>query len=210
MISGIDHVMGRVLKQVDELGFGDNTVVIFIGDNGRCHLRGKCWLYDGGIHVPLIIRWPEHIDPGTVNSRPVSALDLFPTICTAAEAQLPEGLSLDGVDLDAYRDVVEQLCYIITCRTHWLRDLGGCMSPFNAFLLLQGLETLSLRVQRHADNALEVVPDLGQRIHREPAVAGRLPGALGVGGLGPLAGLVEERVAGRAQPLKRRRPHRVE
>lgn len=53
-------------------------------------------------------------------------------------------------------EAVGQLCYIITCRTHWLRDLGGAMSPFNAFLFLQGLETLHLRIARHTENASAV------------------------------------------------------
>jgi len=51
---------------------------------------------------------------------------------------------------------VGQLCYIITARTHWLRDLGGALSPFNAFLFLQGLETLHLRMPRHVENAVAV------------------------------------------------------
>lgn len=53
-------------------------------------------------------------------------------------------------------DAVGPLCYIITCRTHLLRDLGGALSPFNAFLFLQGLETLHLRMPRHCENALGV------------------------------------------------------
>jgi O-acetylhomoserine (thiol)-lyase len=55
-----------------------------------------------------------------------------------------------------FREAVEQLCYIITCRTHWLRDMGGVLSPFNAFLFLQGLETLHLRIPKHCENALAV------------------------------------------------------
>jgi O-acetylhomoserine (thiol)-lyase len=55
-----------------------------------------------------------------------------------------------------FLEAVGQLCYIITCRTHLLRDLGGAMSPFNAFLFLQGLETLHLRMPRHCENALGV------------------------------------------------------
>jgi O-acetylhomoserine (thiol)-lyase len=55
-----------------------------------------------------------------------------------------------------FHEAVGQLCYIITCRTHWLRDFGGCMSPFNAFLFLQGLETLHLRMERHCANAQQV------------------------------------------------------
>jgi O-acetylhomoserine (thiol)-lyase len=55
-----------------------------------------------------------------------------------------------------FHQAVGQLCYILTCRTHWLRDLGGVLSPFNAFLFLQGLETLHLRMPRHCENALAV------------------------------------------------------
>ena len=55
-----------------------------------------------------------------------------------------------------FHQAVGQLCYIITCRTHWLRDLGGVLSPFNAFLFLQGLETLHLRMPQHCENALRV------------------------------------------------------
>ena len=50
----------------------------------------------------------------------------------------------------------KELAYITKARVSWLRDTGACLSPFNAFLILQGIETLSLRVQRHADNALKV------------------------------------------------------
>jgi O-acetylhomoserine (thiol)-lyase len=55
-----------------------------------------------------------------------------------------------------FHEALGQLCYIITCRTHWLRDLGGAMSPFNAFLFLQGLETLHLRMPAHCRNAQAV------------------------------------------------------
>lgn len=59
-----------------------------------------------------------------------------------------------------FHEAVGQLCYIITCRTHLLRDLGGVMSPFNAFLFLQGLETLHLRMPRHCENAMAVAKHL--------------------------------------------------
>jgi O-acetylhomoserine (thiol)-lyase len=59
-----------------------------------------------------------------------------------------------------FHDIIGQLCYIITCRTHWLRDLGGALSPFNSFLFLQGLETLHLRMPRHCENALAVAKHL--------------------------------------------------
>ena len=59
-----------------------------------------------------------------------------------------------------FHELVGQLCYIITCRTHWLRDMGGALSPFNSFLFLQGLETLHLRVPRHSENALALARHL--------------------------------------------------
>ena len=59
-----------------------------------------------------------------------------------------------------FQEAVGQLCYIITCRTHLLRDMGGVLSPFNAFLFLQGLETLHLRMPRHCQNALAVAGHL--------------------------------------------------
>ncbi|MEN6406272.1 MAG: O-acetylhomoserine aminocarboxypropyltransferase/cysteine synthase [Thermoguttaceae bacterium] len=55
-----------------------------------------------------------------------------------------------------FHDAMGPMCYIVTCRTHWLRDLGGVLSPANAFLFLQGLETLHLRMPRHCENALAV------------------------------------------------------
>ncbi|HLA86080.1 MAG TPA: O-acetylhomoserine aminocarboxypropyltransferase/cysteine synthase family protein [Thermoguttaceae bacterium] len=55
-----------------------------------------------------------------------------------------------------FHEAVGPLCYITTCRVHWLRDFGGAMSPFNAFLFLQGIETLHLRMPRHCENALTV------------------------------------------------------
>lgn len=59
-----------------------------------------------------------------------------------------------------FHEAVGPLCYITTCRTHWLRDLGGVLSPMNSFLFLQGLETLHLRMPRHCENGLAVAQHL--------------------------------------------------
>lgn len=66
-----------------------------------------------------------------------------------------------------FYEAVGRACYIVTCRTHWLRDLGGCLSPMNAFQFLQGLETLPLRVDRHCQNALAVA----EHLEKHPKVA---------------------------------------
>ncbi|MHC4394515.1 MAG: O-acetylhomoserine aminocarboxypropyltransferase/cysteine synthase family protein [Planctomycetota bacterium] len=65
-----------------------------------------------------------------------------------------------------YVESFGELAYIIKARTQFLRDLGGCMSPFNAFLFLQGLETIHLRVPRHCENALK----LAQWLEKQPSV----------------------------------------
>jgi len=66
-----------------------------------------------------------------------------------------------------YVEAVGELAYIIKARTQFLRDMGSCMSPFNAFLFLQGLETLHLRMQRHSENALK----LAQWLEQQPQVS---------------------------------------
>ena len=62
-MSGLDVQVGWVLKQLEQDGLADNTVVIFFADNGRLEARGLDWCYDSGLHVPLIIRWPRDYPP---------------------------------------------------------------------------------------------------------------------------------------------------
>lgn len=96
-IEVLDERVGMVLKRLDEEGIADNTIVMFFGDHGRPHVRDKQWLYDGGIRVPLILRWPEKLEAGTVDDRLVSLIDLMPTVMAAAGIERPASLS--GVDL---------------------------------------------------------------------------------------------------------------
>ncbi|MHC4541974.1 MAG: sulfatase family protein, partial [Planctomycetota bacterium] len=75
-IQMMDQYVGKILKRLDNEALADNTVVIFIGDHGRCHVRGKQWLYDGGIHIPLIVRWPGKLGANQVCENMVSAIDI--------------------------------------------------------------------------------------------------------------------------------------
>lgn len=86
----LDHKVGLVLKKLEEDGLADNTVVVFLGDNGRCHVRDKQWCYDGGTHIPLVIRWPGKVVPGTVRDDPVSAIDISATSLHLVGIKLPE------------------------------------------------------------------------------------------------------------------------
>lgn len=96
-IEELDRKVGAVLGRLDSEGLAENTLVLFFGDHGRPHVRGKQWLYDGGLHVPLIARWPGRITPGTVDERLVSLLDLVPTTLAAAGVRAPA--DLPGWDL---------------------------------------------------------------------------------------------------------------
>lgn len=91
-IQVMDQYIGKIMKRLDDEGLTDNTVVIFIGDHGRCHVRGKQWLYDGGIHIPLLVRWPEKLRAGQVCDNLVSAIDISATILKIAGIEPPKHL----------------------------------------------------------------------------------------------------------------------
>ena len=95
-IEVLDRKVGAVLDRLDAEGLADNTLVAFFGDHGRPHVRGKQWLYDGGLHTPLILRWPEKIKAGEVSDDLASLLDMMPTTLAAAGSALPD---LPGRDL---------------------------------------------------------------------------------------------------------------
>lgn len=103
MINCLDEAIGEILGRVDQYGMKENTLVIFTSDNGAGNpgdngpLRaGKGYLYEGGIRVPLIARWPGHLPAGSVNDKFCSMLDVFPTLMSLAGAEVPEKLKLDG------------------------------------------------------------------------------------------------------------------
>lgn len=87
-IETADGIMGELLAQLEEDGLADNTIVVHWSDHGPLP-RGKRWPYDSGIHVPLIVRWPGHVTPGTVSDRLVSTVDLGPTMLSVAGLEIP-------------------------------------------------------------------------------------------------------------------------
>jgi arylsulfatase A len=103
MISHCDAAIGRLLAALDRDGLRDNTVVLFLSDNGgvskhfRAGLRGaKGSAFEGGIRVPFFARWPGHFPAGAEVDAMASVMDLFPTLCRIAGAAPPEGRALDG------------------------------------------------------------------------------------------------------------------
>jgi arylsulfatase A-like enzyme len=91
-IAAMDAAVGELLDQLDEQALRRNTIVIFTSDHGDGFPRAKRWLYDSGIRVPLIVRWPGTIEPESVSDRLVSAVDLAPTILAMAGVAPPEWL----------------------------------------------------------------------------------------------------------------------
>jgi arylsulfatase A-like enzyme len=107
MVETLDHLVGRVLRALDEAGVADNTLLIFMSDNGghpefaaNGPLRGSKWnVYEGGIRVPLIVRWPGHVAAGSTCETPVIGSDLMPTLSAVAGTTPPAGEPQDGVNI---------------------------------------------------------------------------------------------------------------
>ncbi len=89
-IARMDGVIGRVLGELDSQGETDNTMVLFLSDNGRPFPRCKTTLYDSGIKTPLLVRFPGVVKPGSVCHSIVSSVDLAPTILDMCEVKLPK------------------------------------------------------------------------------------------------------------------------
>jgi arylsulfatase A-like enzyme len=107
MIEAMDRAVGRVLASLDKLGIAEETFVVFTSDNGAyggvadCRpLRGdKGHLYEGGIRVPLIVRWPGKVQAGAVSAEPVILTDLFPTLLQVGGLAPTPGVPADGETL---------------------------------------------------------------------------------------------------------------
>lgn len=105
MLSRMDNNIGKILKALDETGLAENTLVVFFSDNGglekeaaQTPLRsGKGWLYEGGIRVPLVVRWPGRIREGQVSHEVVSSIDFLPTFCGILGVKPPD--QVDGISL---------------------------------------------------------------------------------------------------------------
>ena len=111
-VSQMDDAFGSILRTLESEGLANNTVVWFTSDNGpalntRSGRPGssggfrefKGHLYEGGIRVPGVIRWPGRIKPGSVSTEPVSGVDVLPTLCEIAGATPPADRALDGASI---------------------------------------------------------------------------------------------------------------
>ncbi|MHA6483349.1 sulfatase family protein [Paenibacillus sp. strain BS8-2] len=88
-IAKADERVGQILQQLEEDGLAENTIVFLWSDHGEGLPRAKRWPYDAGIHVPMIVRSPQHLKPGSVDERMVSLVDLAPTVLALTGTQIP-------------------------------------------------------------------------------------------------------------------------
>lgn len=110
MIRALDRSVGRINAALEEAGLAENTIVLFTSDNGGPGYLGlpdinhpfrgwKISQFEGGIRVPLLLKWPARIAAGTRSEVPVAHIDMMPTLAAAAEAPQPEGVVIDGENL---------------------------------------------------------------------------------------------------------------
>ena len=109
MVRAIDRSVGRVLDTLDQEGLADNTLVMFTSDNGGAGYIGipevnqpfrgwKITMFEGGLRVPMMIKWPSKITAGTVVDIPVAHIDVMPTLAAAATSQ-SKATEIDGVNI---------------------------------------------------------------------------------------------------------------
>jgi arylsulfatase A-like enzyme len=107
MVETVDDSVGRIVAAVERLGLSDETIIIFTSDNGGLEgvtrnrpLRlGKTFLYEGGLRVPLIVKWPGRVSPGSICEVPAMGADLYPTITEMAGGRTQPAADLDGKSL---------------------------------------------------------------------------------------------------------------
>ncbi len=170
MIDFLDQKIGAVLKRLADERLLDNTVIFFFGDNGRAHVRGKQWLYDEGIHVPLIIRWPKRLAAGEVNDQLVSAIDFGATSLALAGISVPpkmQGQPFLGsaphrefivAARDRCDETVDRIRCVRTARYKYIRNYHPDR-PYSQVNRYKETEYPALRLMRrlHAEGTLSPV-----------------------------------------------------
>ncbi|WP_349351614.1 sulfatase [Flagellimonas sp. MMG031] len=120
MVHSLDENIGKVIQHLKEIGQYDNTLILFISDNGGLSTKegsptsnlplakGKGWMYEGGIRVPLLIKAPGQ-QKGKVLNEPVTGADFYPTILDYAQLDIPNPSEIDGKSLKASLDLGEEI-----------------------------------------------------------------------------------------------------
>ncbi|MCK4748115.1 MAG: sulfatase-like hydrolase/transferase, partial [Bacteroidales bacterium] len=144
MVRSMDTNVGRLMDKLEAIGKLDNTIVVFTSDNGGLSTTGnggptsvlplragKGWCYEGGIRVPLMIRYPGIRNAGSVCEQPVISTDFYPTLAELAGIPLPEQVNFDGQSV--VRSLLEpELSYNRTLTWHYPHYHGSTWRPGSA------------------------------------------------------------------------------
>jgi arylsulfatase A-like enzyme len=174
-INLLDHDIGITLDALKKDGVLENTIIFFFGDNGRCLIRGKQWLYDAGISIPLIIRWPGgDAKPGTVRDDLVSAVDYSATALHMAGIPadgMMHGQSLFGPKFQAREQIFaardrcdmteDRIRCVRTSRWKYIRNFmpERPYSQYNQYILTS-YPTLTVMKQLYYDGKLNATQSL--------------------------------------------------
>jgi arylsulfatase A-like enzyme len=174
MLERVDDGVGHVLRTLDRLGLRQNTIVIFTNDNGGewlsrnaplFHYKASVW--EGGIRVPAIVRWPGRIPAGRVSRQVGMTMDLTASILAATGAAIPADAHLDGINLfpmlEARAPEIERTLFWRVRESHSQRAVRS--------------GDLKLLVDGNRAMLFDLRTDLGERsdlIAQRPAVARRL------------------------------------
>ncbi|WP_281990658.1 sulfatase family protein [Aquimarina aggregata] len=113
-IEYMDNEVGLIFKELEVKGMADNTIVIFISDNGRCNIKGKGYLHDPGLRIPFLVYYPKRFKGGEVRKDVVSATDITATILDFAGVDIPKYMTGKPIfDKDFKRD------YVYAARDLW-------------------------------------------------------------------------------------------
>ena len=110
MVRAVDRSVSHILQTLEQEGLADNTIVMFTSDNGGAGYVGlpesntpfrgwKITMFEGGLRVPMFVKWPNKIPAGKSVDTPVAHIDVMPTLATAAGASIPEGVDIDGKNI---------------------------------------------------------------------------------------------------------------
>ena len=196
MLETLDKSVGTLIKKLEELNLTDDTIVIFYGDNGGLEKRadqtplrsGKASLYEGGIRVPMIARWPGVIEPGTVCDDPTTTADLLPTFCQATGAKLPDqpidGMSMVPLFADSDADLDRDAIYFHYPHYHHSRPAGAIRA--GDWKLIEFFDNAPLELYNLKDdisettNLAEKMPDKSKQLRQmlakwRESVGARMP-----------------------------------